>query len=363
MERAGSGRALFLDGLRGLAIMVMVVNHTARWWLDRSLGWPRYHLIYLSVPLSAPLFLFLAGFCLPLSYLSATVDRGQTFGAVVGRYLWRGAKLVMGGWLLTLLVFPQDPLFGGEVLQAIGVSIAALMPVLLVLRWRVGRVLAVAAAVACYASFHAALPSLSVWLRGHPVVSEVLFTGFPPWPWFAFPLLGAALGWSWAERHRRGADEQPYFAAMLGVGLVCLAAYLPLELWLGAAPWHFANSRDIGLNGHWNPGAVTCLLILGHIFTLMPLVHQAMEVRGIRPRWLVVLGQNSLMLYFVHQVIARTLVRQHLGMLLDSWWLYALAYVALLVVLFALARLWPEIKGRARAWWAGPRRPAPAPAS
>src|SRR4029450_7017363 len=99
MSPAASGRVLFLDGLRGLAIILMVVNHTSRWWLDRSMGLPRYHLIYLTVPLSAPLFLFLAGFCLPLSYLSSTVDRGQTFGAVAGRYLWRGVKLVLGGWL------------------------------------------------------------------------------------------------------------------------------------------------------------------------------------------------------------------------------------------------------------------------
>jgi len=57
----------------------MVVNHTARWWLDLSVGMPRYHIIYLTVPLSAPLFLFLVGFCLPLSYLNSTVTHGWSF--------------------------------------------------------------------------------------------------------------------------------------------------------------------------------------------------------------------------------------------------------------------------------------------
>ncbi len=54
MAAGASGRVLFLDGLRGVALVFMVVNHTARWWLDLSVGLSRYHLIYLTVPLSAP---------------------------------------------------------------------------------------------------------------------------------------------------------------------------------------------------------------------------------------------------------------------------------------------------------------------
>ena len=353
-------RVLFLDGLRGLAIIVMVVNHTARWWTDRAIGWERYHLIYLTVPLAAPLFLFLAGFCLPLSYMSATLDRGERFAEIARRSLWRGVKLVLGGWLLTLLVFPEQPLFGGEVLQTIGVSLVALTAILPALRLPLGRALAAAAAVAWYATFHVAQPSLPGWLMGHPVISEVWFTGFPLWPWFAFPLLGAVLGWIWAERHRRGADDRVYFGTLLAAAIACLAAFLPLELSRGRPPWHLSNFRDLGVNGHWNPGAVTCLLVLGYTFTALAVVHQVMEVRGWRPRWLVILGQNSLMLYFVHQVIARTLVRQRLGMVLHSWWLFALADVALIALLVGIGWLWPEIKRRAGAWWAGPPRGAPA---
>ena len=91
---------------------------------------------------------------------------------------------------------------------------------------------------------------------------------------------------------------------------------------------------------------MTSLWILGYLFMVLPLAHYLMEVRGFRPRWLVVLGQSSLMLYFIHQIIALTLVRQRLGVLIPFWWLYVLANVALLVVLYALAWLWPEIKRR-----------------
>src|SRR5213593_201196 len=136
MPSTTSGRVLFLDGLRGVALIFMVVNHTARWWLDLSVGMPRYHIIYLTVPLSAPLFLFLVGFCLPLSYLNSTVTHGWSFWQVAWRYIRRGARLVLVGWLLTLLVFPNEPLFGGEVLQTIGLSLVGLTPILPLLnRW------------------------------------------------------------------------------------------------------------------------------------------------------------------------------------------------------------------------------------
>src|SRR2546425_12399912 len=41
-----SGRQLFLDGLRGLALIFMVLNHTGRRWLERPMGSPPYHLVY-----------------------------------------------------------------------------------------------------------------------------------------------------------------------------------------------------------------------------------------------------------------------------------------------------------------------------
>lgn len=326
----------------------MVVNHTARWWLDLSVGMARYHIIYLTVPLSAPIFLFLVGFCMPLAYMNATGTRGQSFWQVARKNGRRGVQLVLAGWLLTLLVFPDEPLFGGEVLQTIGLSIVGLTPILPLLSRKSTRPLLLAVAFAWYASFNLAQPSLKAWLAGHPVVSEVLFTGFPPWPWFAFPLLGAVLGWVWADGHRKGSDHRTFFSLMLAAGIVCLAAFLALELWLGTAPLHFSSRRDLVLNRHWNPGAVTCLFILGYIFIVVPLGHYLMEVKRYRPGWLVVLGQNALILYFVHQIIALTLVRQRFGVLLSSWWLYVLANIALIALLVGLGWLWPEIKGRVR---------------
>ena len=48
----------WLGQLTPMALVFMVFNHTARWWIERPMGWPRYHLVYLTVPLAAPIFRF-----------------------------------------------------------------------------------------------------------------------------------------------------------------------------------------------------------------------------------------------------------------------------------------------------------------
>src|SRR5438046_716246 len=113
-----SRRQVFLDGLRGLALIFMVLNHTGRWWIERPLGWPRYHLVYLTVTLAAPIFLFLVGFCLPLSYLNSTLPRGQRYVSVAWKYVRRGARLVVAGSFLDPLGLPDEPPSAGASVQA-----------------------------------------------------------------------------------------------------------------------------------------------------------------------------------------------------------------------------------------------------
>src|SRR3989441_6275634 len=60
-------RLAFLDVFRGFALIVMVLNHTGRWWIAREMGWWRYWIVYGTVTVAAPIFLFLVGFVLPLS--------------------------------------------------------------------------------------------------------------------------------------------------------------------------------------------------------------------------------------------------------------------------------------------------------
>src|SRR5712664_584686 len=112
-------RFAYLDGLRGAALIFMVLNHTARWWMDGHMTWSRYHLIYVTLTLSAPVFLFLVGFCLPLS-LRSSADAPESMGALLRKFAPRGARIVLAGLLLNVLVFPDEPVLSGGVLQMIG---------------------------------------------------------------------------------------------------------------------------------------------------------------------------------------------------------------------------------------------------
>src|SRR2546427_9426891 len=215
------------------------------------------------------MFVSLVGFALPPSDLTPTLPRGGRSVWVAGKCARRGARLVVAGWFLNLLVFPDEPLFAGGVLEPIALSIVGLALLLPLLRRRAAGWALLAAALGVYASFALAHPFLRRWLTRHPVVAAVWFSDFPLWPWLAVALLGVVLGWVWAESQRRGDDDRRYFGMMSLAGVLCLAAFLALELAVGPTP-HFYSGRDLVLNQHWNPGPVTFLLLLGIVFSLLP---------------------------------------------------------------------------------------------
>src|SRR5688572_24208210 len=109
------GRLTFLDGLRGVALILMVLNHTSRDWLSVQMGWPRYYLVYGSLILPAPIFLFLVGFCLPIPYHRRPVE--EPFGARAARYFRRGIGIVAGGYLLNFIT--SEFFFGGHPLDVL----------------------------------------------------------------------------------------------------------------------------------------------------------------------------------------------------------------------------------------------------
>jgi uncharacterized membrane protein len=355
----------FLDGLRGIALVLMVVNHTARWWMDAVMGWGRYWLVYGSVLLPAAIFLFLVGFCLPISYhrrLAAARLRGagteeaprdgsagpaapEGPGRLLLTYGRRGLVIIGAGLLLNAIVFRgEGPVWSGGVLQTIGLSIVLLAPLMPLLPRPGARAGLLAVAVMLYAAYAVAFPALGPWVAAHPTAGEILFLDFPPWPWISAALIGLVAGWQWLEARARGAEAR-YFAGVAGVGAAALLGYAAWEAVLPTAP-RFGFPRDFILNHHWTPRGMTTALVIGGVALLLACTYWLLEVRGQRLPWLVLLGQTALMLYFAHQLLAYTLLRQALGVRFNSWLLYAVANGALLLLLLALARAWLTLRPR-----------------
>jgi len=327
-------RFTFLDGLRGIALILMVINHTSRWWMDTSMGWGRYWLVYGSMVWPAPIFLFLVGFCLPLSHRA---DTGGPLGLAV-RSARRAIPIIGTGFLLNVLVFPEDPWWSGGVLQTIGLSIVLLGPTLPFLDRRAVRYGLLALAVGAYVAFAGAYPALVGWVSRHPVTAQILFLDFPPWPWVSGAVVGLVLGRVWLDARSAGREAR-YFRTAAITGVACVLGWFAWDWWFGTMP-RFGFARDLVLNRHWTPAGGTNLLVVGGGALLLAVTWWAMQVRRLRLRWLVVLGRSAFMLYFLHQLIVLTLVNRALGLRFNDWLFYSVANLGLMVVLVCLGGAW-----------------------
>src|SRR5690242_19647735 len=220
----------------------MVVNHTARAWIGGHMTWSRYALIYVTLSTAAPMFLFLVGFCLPLALRPGEGDR---LGRLARHFVPRGARIVVGGLLLNVLVFPDEPVMSGGVLQTIGLAIIVMVPALWLARWPAGRWALLAVAALGYVTFVAAVPALERFVTRHSRLGLVFFYDFPPWPWLSIVLIGLVLGWIWLRTHEQSPEAG---ARLIGIG-AALGAAMVLAFFLydawAATPARFGLHRDV----------------------------------------------------------------------------------------------------------------------
>jgi len=321
----------------------MVLNHTARAWIDGKMTWHRYTLIYITLTMAAPTFLFLVGFCLPLS-LRGGPGEHESLSAVARRFVPRGVRIFLAGLLLNVLVFRDQPVLGGSVLQTIGIAILAMIPAIWLVRYRVGPWVLLAVAVAGYVAFASSFGWLEGFVTRHALLGLVLFYDFPPWPWLGLVLIGLVMGTAWLAAHRRSEAEAARFlgrVAIAGAGMV--VAWTAWDEWM-QTPTRLGMQRDFILNHHWTPRGPSLLWVLGTLGLTLGLAYGVMQWRRWTLPWLVTLGQAALFLYFVHQIIAFTLVGEWLGWRFNDWPRFYLANGVFVLGLVALGSLWRRLK-------------------
>jgi len=251
-------------------------------------------------------------------------------------------RIILAGLLLNVLVFPEDPIWSNGVLQTLGLSILVAAPAALLLRSRAGRWGLFGAAAVMYLLFVAAFPRLTAWVAAHPRSSRVLLFEFPPWPWLSLVLVGLVLG-SWWVRRTDAPGRARYMWGMAAAGVLCLAWFVGWDAW-AHTPNRWMFTRDFRLNNHWTPRGATLAWVFGMIFLQIALAYYLVEMRRLPSRWLVILGQTALFLYFTHHLIVLTLINQWLGQRFNNWWTYSAANTLLVLLLVAMGRGWQAAK-------------------
>jgi fucose 4-O-acetylase-like acetyltransferase len=130
-------------------------------------------------------------------------------------------------------------------------------------------------------------------------------------------------------------------AALVGAAMV--AAWMAWDEWM-QAPTRLGMKRDFILNNHWTPRGPSVLWVLGMLGLTLGLSYWIMQRRGWTLPWLVTLGQAAMFLYFVHQIIAFTLVGEWLGWRFNDWPRFYLANGVFVLALVALGSLWRRLK-------------------
>ncbi len=298
---AASTRRGYIDWLRGLAVLDMILWHTLDSWTvpaDRSLDLFWYFMV--AGGFGAPLFLFLAG----VSVALASGSRHRK-----GLSPWEAAWPMVrrGGWIWVLgilfrvqayVLSPGSSLEGilkVDILNVMGpaISAAALVWGLTAARPSRFAALVLAAVAIAYAtppvrasSALGLMPDPLEWyLRPSP--GRTTFTLFP---WAGFVFAGAAAG-VLLERARDPASERRLNLGLIGAGAALAAAaygaaFLP-SLFPGSSFWTSSPAFFL-----LRAGVLVAIVGLAYVWELRPTAGRFSPMRQF--------GRTSLFIYWIH---------------------------------------------------------------
>lgn len=387
VTRSGAIRIDAIDALRGLVIVLMVLDHVRDFFhataftadpMALDSGNPALFMTRWVTHLCAPTFVFLAGLSVWLQKAN-----GKGPGDLSRFLLTRGLWLIVLEFTLIGIGFNFGWWIFAQVIWAIGFGMIAMaglhrMPRMLVLA--LGVVIIVA---------HPALnliqpvsfgPLEPVWrmlaVRGPmPTEAGLLLVVYPAIQWTGIMLLGYGLAgfltYGGGLRRRRVMLLAVAFLALFALGRgFNLPGFDPFP-WTAQADRLWSVLSVISVN-KYPPSPAYVLLMIG-LASVLLLALDRLKGRVMRP--LLAFGRTPLFTYLLHVWIAHTLavlVGLAVGVppsafidtitdpsrLIEAGWGFSLgwvyiAWVAVLIVLYPLSRWFEALKRRRRDWWLG----------
>ena len=303
---APRSRRPYIDWLRGVAVVIMILAHTMdSWTADGDRATRGYSLVVKISGMAAPLFLFLAGIAVALSAGAKARKTGDAAGAAaaVGRRGWQilalGLLFRLQSWVLGLLRAPASSMLKVDILNVMGLAMAGAAAVWGLSTRPFARVALLSGAAVIIslatpplraAAWPAALPDALEWyLRPPPGRSW-----FALFPWAGLLFAGAAAG-ALVDRARDAAAERRVIMGLAVTGAVISG----LSLGGSFLPSIYANSVFWTNSPSYfflRIGLMTLLLTLAYVWCLRPTAHH----------WspMLVFGNSSLFVYWVHVELA-----------------------------------------------------------
>jgi uncharacterized membrane protein len=365
-------RLVWVDWMRGLAVVAMFQTHCYDSWLgDPARSTQFFKWSQLGGTLPAPLFLFLAGISFSL-VTDRMRRRGSSANEVARTTILRGAEIFGLGLLFRVQEFalgwpwsPWTDLLRVDILNTIGMSMMLMGVVCRFARTRTANI--ILAAATSLAISLLAPPLWTTWRpRWLPWFLESYINGvhifdkpqpwlFPIFPWTAFAFAGLAVGLllqsDWPRKH-----EVTVFA-LFGAGGFLLYEF---GLWLDRWPVQFYAVYDF-----WHSSPEWFLVRIGVL--LLIVCGSYAWCRWGAGKWrfspLVQLGLTSLLVYWVHIefVYGRfSILRKHAQSIPTA----SLGLLAIFLAMLLLSIARTRLKGRGPeivAWLRG-ARPSPSSA-
>lgn len=332
-------RRVYIDWLRGIAVLIMIMWHAIdSWHVREGRATLSFQTITFLAGWAAPLFLFLAGVSLPMAGLSR-MARGADRRAAARALMLRGGQVVLIAHLFRLQSFLLNPnarwsgLLKPDILNILGlgmVAVAFCWGRAETDRTRVWWLLVPALAIVLVLAPLAPTwwwptllhPRLEAYIR--PVGNMGVFSLFPAVGYlFAGAFAGAVLAerrWtSEALFHRRAVA---WGVALVAIGTALSFVAMPSALVMWTKPFTvFA----------WRSGGMLCLLVASWWWL------QTREARANGP--LLVFGRTSLFVYWVHVELAYGAFSYPIRGALTLPWAVA-AYLLFTAAMYFCARAW-----------------------